>query len=120
MYSGTCPTAAPMPRSLMPWGQPKFSSTPSAPVSSTCARMFFQRSSSQATISETISARPGQRRLTRRISAGVGGRAGGRVGGRGGGGEKFVVVQADHAAVLRHQRRVARAIDVGDRRVFAQ
>ena len=39
MYSGTWPTAAPIPRSCMPWGQPKFSSTPSAPVSSTRRRM---------------------------------------------------------------------------------
>ena len=30
MYSGTCPTALPIPRSDMPCGQPKFSSTPSA------------------------------------------------------------------------------------------
>ena len=35
MYSGTWPTAEPMPRSLMPCGQPKLSSMPSAPVSST-------------------------------------------------------------------------------------
>ena len=34
-YSGTWPTAAPMPRSLMPCGQPKLSSMPSAPVSLT-------------------------------------------------------------------------------------
>src|ERR1043165_7043936 len=34
VYSGTWPTALPMPRSLMPCGQPKFSSMPSAPVSS--------------------------------------------------------------------------------------
>ena len=33
-YSGTCPTADPMPRSLMPCGQPKLSSRPSAPASS--------------------------------------------------------------------------------------
>ena len=33
-YSGTWPTALPMPRSLMPCGQPKFSSRPSAPASS--------------------------------------------------------------------------------------
>ena len=39
MYSGTWPTAEPMPRSLMPWGQPKFSSTPSQPVSATRSRI---------------------------------------------------------------------------------
>ena len=39
MYSGTCPTAEPMPRSLIPCGQPKLSSTPSAPVSSTSGRI---------------------------------------------------------------------------------
>ena len=42
MYSGTWPTAAPMPRSLMPCGQPKLSSMPSAPVSSTSGRIAFQ------------------------------------------------------------------------------
>ena len=39
-YSGTWPTAEPMPRSLMPCGQPKLSSTPSHSVSSTRARML--------------------------------------------------------------------------------
>ena len=39
MYSGTWPTAEPMPRSLIPCGQPKLSSTPSAPVSSTSGRI---------------------------------------------------------------------------------
>jgi hypothetical protein len=68
MYSGTCPTAAPMPRSLMPCGQPKFSSTASAPVSSTIGRIHFQSCSLQGTISETISARSGQSRLTWAIS----------------------------------------------------
>ena len=43
MYSGTWPTAEPMPRSHMPCGQPKFSSTPSHSVSSTRARIVFQR-----------------------------------------------------------------------------
>ena len=33
VYSGTWPTAEPMPRSLMPCGQPKFSSSASAPAS---------------------------------------------------------------------------------------
>ena len=67
-YSGTWPTAEPMPRSDMPCGQPKFSSTPSAPVSSTRARIAFQLSSVQGTISETSSARSGQLRLTSLIS----------------------------------------------------
>ncbi len=69
MYSGTWPTAAPMPRSLMPCGQPKFSSMPSAPVSSTIGRMRFQLSSTQGTMIETIIARSGQVRFTRRISS---------------------------------------------------
>ena len=42
-YSGTWPTAEPMPRSDMPCGQPKLSSTPSHSVSSTRARISFQR-----------------------------------------------------------------------------
>ena len=71
MYSGTWPTAEPMPRSDMPCGQPKLSSTPSAPVSSTRGRIVFQRASSQGTISETTSARSGQSRLTWRISSQV-------------------------------------------------
>ena len=59
MYSGTWPTAEPMPRSLMPCGQPKLSSTPSAPVSSTGGRIVFQLASSQGTMSETTIARSG-------------------------------------------------------------
>ena len=69
MYSGTWPTAAPMPRSLMPCGQPKLSSTASAPLSSTIGRMYFHEASSQGTISEAITARSGQSRLICRISA---------------------------------------------------
>ena len=69
MYSGTWPTAEPMPRSLMPCGQPKFSSTPSQPVSSTIGRIAFHAPSSHGTISDTTSARSGQSRLTRRISS---------------------------------------------------
>ena len=42
IYSGTWPTAEPMPRSDMPCGQPKLSSTPSHSVSSTRARIAFQ------------------------------------------------------------------------------
>ncbi len=53
--SGSCPTAEPMPRSHMPCGQPKLSSRPSAPVSST-RRMISRQSSFDSTISETISA----------------------------------------------------------------
>ncbi len=68
MYSGTCPTAEPMPRSLMPCGQPKLSSIPSAPVSSTSGRIVFQLSSSQGTIRLTTIARSGQSRLTSLIS----------------------------------------------------
>ena len=67
-YSGTWPTAAPMPRSGMPWGQPKFSSMPSAPVASTSGRMYFHDSSTQGTISDTISARSGQSFFTWAIS----------------------------------------------------
>ena len=68
MYSGTWPTAEPMPRSDMPCGQPKFSSTPSQSVSSTRARIAFQFSSSHGTMSETTMARSGQSRLTCVIS----------------------------------------------------
>ena len=68
MYSGTWPTAAPMPRSLMPCGQPKLSSMPSAPVSATRGSMAFQDCSSQGTISDTTIARSGQSRLTWAIS----------------------------------------------------
>ena len=67
-YSGTCPTAAPIPRSLIPCGQPKFSSTASAPVSSTSGRIHFQSRSLHGTISDTISARSGQSRFTCAIS----------------------------------------------------
>ena len=68
IYSGTWPTAEPMPRSDMPCGQPKLSSTPSHSVSSTRARIFFHESSSHGTINETTSARSGQSRLTSLIS----------------------------------------------------
>ena len=68
IYSGTCPTADPMPRSLIPCGQPKFSSTPSAPVSSTSGKIAFHAASSQGTIRLTTMARSGQSRLTDLIS----------------------------------------------------
>ncbi|MCY1366346.1 hypothetical protein D9M69_532380 [compost metagenome] len=67
-YSGTWPTAAPMPRSGMPWGQPKFSSMPSAPVASTSGRMRCQDSSTHGTISDTTKARSGQSFFTCVIS----------------------------------------------------
>ena len=68
MYSGTWPTAAPMPRSLMPCGQPKLSSMPSQPVSSTRGRMAFQLSSVHGTMMDTIIARSGHSRFTFLIS----------------------------------------------------
>ena len=64
MYSGTWPTAEPMPRSLMPCGQPKFSSIPSAPVSSTSGQDRLPAFLVAGTISETTTARSGQSRLT--------------------------------------------------------
>ena len=68
IYSGTWPTAEPMPRSDMPCGQPKLSSTPSAPVSSTRFKIAAQFRSSHGTISDTTIARSGQSRLTVLIS----------------------------------------------------
>jgi hypothetical protein len=68
MYSGTWPTAEPMPRSLIPCGQPKLSSTASAPVSSTSGRIVAQLGSSQGTIRLTTIARSGQSRFTALIS----------------------------------------------------
>ena len=52
---GSWPTAEPMPRSHMPCGQPKFSSRPSAPVSST-RLMISRQSSFVSTMSETMTA----------------------------------------------------------------
>ena len=69
IYSGTCPTADPMPRSAMPCGQPKFSSTPSASVSSIRCRMSFHDSSSQGTIRLITKARSRHLRLTALISS---------------------------------------------------
>ena len=63
-YSGTWPTAAPMPRSLIPCGQPKLSSMPSAPVSLTRLTMSYQVWALDSTISETTTAWLGYRRLT--------------------------------------------------------
>jgi len=69
MYSGTWPTAEPMPRSDMPCGQPKFSSIPSAPVSSIMGTYFAQLCSSIGSMTETTSARSGQSRLICRMSS---------------------------------------------------
>ena len=55
-YSGTWPTAEPMPRSLMPCGQPKFSSSPSAPASSARVTISCHASRFDATISDAITA----------------------------------------------------------------
>jgi hypothetical protein len=52
---GSCPTAEPMPRSHMPCGHPKFSSSPSAPASIERLMISFH-SSRVSTISETITA----------------------------------------------------------------
>jgi hypothetical protein len=52
---GSWPTALPMPRSHIPWGQPKFSSSPSQPVSSE-RRMISRHSSLLSTISDTMTA----------------------------------------------------------------
>ncbi len=58
-----------MPRSDMPCGQPKLSSSASAPVSSTIGTYFAQASAFIGSMTETTSARSGQSRLTWRISA---------------------------------------------------
>ena len=68
-YSGTWPTAAPMPRSLIPCGQPKLSSMPSAPVSLTRLTMSYQVWALDSTISETTTAWLGYRFLTSATSA---------------------------------------------------
>ena len=113
MYSGTWPTAAPMPRSLMPCGQPKLSSTPSAPVSSTRTRIAFHALSVHGTISETTSARSGQLRLTSAISS--------RLVCKRPVGDELDVVEAEHAPIWRQQGAVARTVDVDDRwPVFAE
>ncbi len=57
-----------MPRSLIPWGQPKLSSMPSAPVSSVRRTMSCQASRVLSTISEAITACSGYARLTAAIS----------------------------------------------------
>ena len=67
MTSGFWPTAEPIPRSHMPWGQPKFSSTPSAPQSSDRFIISCQFSR-VSVIREAITARSGQRFLHSAIS----------------------------------------------------
>src|SRR6187399_2428220 len=57
--SGSCPTVAPMPRSVIPCGQPKFNSIPCAPVSSVFLINSAQLFLSLSAINETIIARPG-------------------------------------------------------------
>src|SRR5882672_1690842 len=57
--SGSCPTAAPMPRSVIPCGQPKFNSIPCAPVSSVFLIISCQLFLSLSAINETIIARSG-------------------------------------------------------------
>ena len=64
---GCWPTAEPMPRSHMPCGQPKLSSTPSAPASVERLMKSCQRSR-VSTINEAITARSGQRFFTSEIS----------------------------------------------------
>src|SRR5882724_5222349 len=66
--SGSCPTAAPMPRSVIPCGQPKLSSSPCAPVSSTFFMSSCQLFLSLSAISETIMARSGNNFTTSAIS----------------------------------------------------
>src|SRR6187401_667404 len=57
--SGSCPTVAPMPRSVIPCGQPKFNSIPCAPVSSVFLINSAQLFLSLSAINETIIALPG-------------------------------------------------------------
>ena len=65
--SGFCPTAEPMPRSHMPWGQPKLSSMPSAPQSADRFTNSCHRSR-VSTIREAIIVCFGQRFFTSAIS----------------------------------------------------
>ena len=55
MSFGSCPTLEPIPRSHMPCGQPKLSSRPSHPVSSTLRMRVFQ-SCLVSVMSETTTA----------------------------------------------------------------
>src|SRR5579859_5691309 len=60
-YSGTWPTAAPMPRSDMPCGHPKFSSSRSAPESSVRRTISCQDACFDSTISEATTVCLGKR-----------------------------------------------------------
>ena len=62
-YSGTCPTADPIPLSDMPCGQPKLSSKASAPVSSIIGTYLAQDASFIGSITEATNVRSGQSRL---------------------------------------------------------
>ena len=68
IYSGTCPTAAPIPLSDIPCGQPKLSSNPSIPVSSIIGMCFAQDSSFIGNMTDATKALSGQSLLTWRIS----------------------------------------------------
>ena len=69
IYSGTCPTAEPMPLSDIPCGHPKFNSNPSTPVSAMRGIISFQCCSSQGTITDATKARSGKSVLIRAISS---------------------------------------------------
>ncbi len=112
MYSGTCPTAEPMPRSLMPCGQPKLSSMPShrSPRLARQDRLpgVLVAGDHQA----DHQARSGQFALDLldllqvHLERAVG--------------DQLDIVEADDAAVTGPDGAVARTVDVDDRRVLAQ
>src|SRR5688572_25066430 len=66
--SGSCPTVAPIPLSVIPCGQPKFNSRPCAPVSSTFFINSCQLLRSLSAIRETIIARSGNNFIHSAIS----------------------------------------------------
>src|SRR5688572_16523352 len=66
--SGSWPTVAPIPLSVIPCGQPKFNSNPCAPVSSTCLINSCHFSRLLSAIRETIMARSGNKRIHSSIS----------------------------------------------------
>src|ERR1043165_6656570 len=66
--SGSCPTAAPIPLSVIPCGQPKFNSNPCAPVSSTFLISSCQLFLSLSAINETTIARSGNNLIHSAIS----------------------------------------------------
>ena len=104
-YSGTWPTAEPMPRSLMPWGQPKLSSRPSAPASSERLTMSCQASRFESTIRDAITAWCGIALLDFGDLA--------QVGVDGAVADELDVVEAHHALAVPIDRGVARG-DVDD------